>query len=537
MTKNLADALSFLRDEGSARTLWIDALCINQTDLVEKGQQVRKMHRIYEHAYQVLVWLGVPSQESDSALAFATQIYYCFRSDDVEPKETYEVQEYGDKADRIAASRHLIHAEYAGAWIALNKLLSLQWWSRAWVLQELILAKRAVVVYGKMSATWPVVNCAILIFASTWSLVKTLMKSAMPSIDVVLGGQALQRAVKIAHGRMIKRKHGEDVLLSPWLTSYFLDMSRSRSCKLQHDKVYSVLGLVSSTVYDAVSAPNYNRSFQYVYKQIFKAYVQGIGDLVLLCYSQHTDTQDDLPSWVPDWRRGERMTVLCPDGRQEESGRLEKSWHSVAIRRQPPHFSGDLSTLVVSGICLSVIQRTQLEHQLVPNLWKVSQNVWQFEAGARDLLHHALKEIPSMFAYRPENQLQDTTRLLLAMLRLRRDTKGYSQTQLGELPEILRNGSSEFTELYDNMKIVTDSRTVIEMEDLKLGLAPLWTLPGDVVCQIVGCNIPIVLRRQSDGNYKFIGECYVHGYMDGEMIEVLEKAIAAPEGHERFNLI
>lgn len=37
VTKNLADALFFLRDESSTRTLWIDALCINQADLVEKG--------------------------------------------------------------------------------------------------------------------------------------------------------------------------------------------------------------------------------------------------------------------------------------------------------------------------------------------------------------------------------------------------------------------------------------------------------------------------------------------------------------------
>src|SRR5205809_6219808 len=56
VTRNLADALFFLRRKNSTRTLWIDALCINQADLVEKGRQVRNMHRIYEHADQVVVW-------------------------------------------------------------------------------------------------------------------------------------------------------------------------------------------------------------------------------------------------------------------------------------------------------------------------------------------------------------------------------------------------------------------------------------------------------------------------------------------------
>jgi len=51
-----------LRDE--PRLLWIDAVCINQTDNVEKTKQVMLMRKIYENAVSVLVRLGEGSEES-----------------------------------------------------------------------------------------------------------------------------------------------------------------------------------------------------------------------------------------------------------------------------------------------------------------------------------------------------------------------------------------------------------------------------------------------------------------------------------------
>ena len=57
ITRNLFDALQRLRTE-APRLLWIDALCINQDDLEEKGNQVARMGHIYRNASRVVVWLG-----------------------------------------------------------------------------------------------------------------------------------------------------------------------------------------------------------------------------------------------------------------------------------------------------------------------------------------------------------------------------------------------------------------------------------------------------------------------------------------------
>ncbi|EHK48775.1 hypothetical protein TRIATDRAFT_180369, partial [Trichoderma atroviride IMI 206040] len=56
--KNLYDALERLRLPDKDRVLWVDALCINQSDNKEKTQQVRIMGEIYTRAQRVLIWLG-----------------------------------------------------------------------------------------------------------------------------------------------------------------------------------------------------------------------------------------------------------------------------------------------------------------------------------------------------------------------------------------------------------------------------------------------------------------------------------------------
>jgi hypothetical protein len=56
--KNLTNALSHLRYADRDRVLWIDAICINQHDLQERGLQVPRMTDIYKYANRVVVWLG-----------------------------------------------------------------------------------------------------------------------------------------------------------------------------------------------------------------------------------------------------------------------------------------------------------------------------------------------------------------------------------------------------------------------------------------------------------------------------------------------
>ena len=52
-----------------------------------------------------------------------------------------------------------------------------------------------------------------------------------------------------------------------------------------------------------------------------------------------------------------------------------------------------------------------------------------------------------------------------------------------------------------------------------LGLAPNTMEPGDKVFIIIGCETPIILRDAGHGEYRIIGDAYVYGVMDGELVE------------------
>lgn len=68
VTANLHAALSQLRDRSIERIIWVDAICINQADLQERGHQVQSMAEIYSKAIRVIVWLGEAADNSDQAL-------------------------------------------------------------------------------------------------------------------------------------------------------------------------------------------------------------------------------------------------------------------------------------------------------------------------------------------------------------------------------------------------------------------------------------------------------------------------------------
>jgi hypothetical protein len=68
VTENLYAALSHLRDHRLTRLLWIDAICIDQTNHPEKEDQIQLMSKIYGLAQRVIVWLGKATDSSDLAI-------------------------------------------------------------------------------------------------------------------------------------------------------------------------------------------------------------------------------------------------------------------------------------------------------------------------------------------------------------------------------------------------------------------------------------------------------------------------------------
>ena len=55
-----------------------------------------------------------------------------------------------------------------------------------------------------------------------------------------------------------------------------------------------------------------------------------------------------------------------------------------------------------------------------------------------------------------------------------------------------------------------------------MSLFPQTTHIGDEICVISGGHIPFVVRRQSGDDFQLVGECYVHGIMNGEVLHMTE---------------
>ena len=53
----------------------------------------------------------------------------------------------------------------------------------------------------------------------------------------------------------------------------------------------------------------------------------------------------------------------------------------------------------------------------------------------------------------------------------------------------------------------------------RIGLVPCTTQTGDLVAVIMGADVPFVLRLSGVGTYELVGDCYIHGVMNGEALQ------------------
>jgi hypothetical protein len=109
--------------------LWVDALCINQSDILERNEQVLRMYSIYSKAAVVAVWLGPDSDNSALALDFM---------------DTF-LQEARDPE---WVRRTIREQTCSLEWKAVDRLLRRSWWKRAWIIQEVVAATEVIFICG-----------------------------------------------------------------------------------------------------------------------------------------------------------------------------------------------------------------------------------------------------------------------------------------------------------------------------------------------------------------------------------------------------
>jgi len=76
VTQNLGRALPYLRLQDQPRVFWIDAICVNQSNLEERAQQVQRMAVLFKSATRVIFWIGEASDDSELVLDLLMKIAY-----------------------------------------------------------------------------------------------------------------------------------------------------------------------------------------------------------------------------------------------------------------------------------------------------------------------------------------------------------------------------------------------------------------------------------------------------------------------------
>ncbi|KAF7934957.1 uncharacterized protein EAE98_003002 [Botrytis deweyae] len=261
--------------------LWIDALCINQNCNIEKGSQVRQIGRIHSSALQVLAWIGDESTDSDLAMDFVVTLH--------DLMIYFGTPSFSDVIS-VPGCEHR-----SPGWKALDALLQRPWFSRTWIIQEVVLGTHVVLLCGQKAMNWSALGFVANIIIGM-ALEKLLLFLQDGSFPDGLGASAL-----IYHMKELREK-GSYVTLK-----YALFQGLDFKATNPRDKVYALFGI--STNIEAMGIDiNYNTTVKVVYTDAtIRILILGTTLSLLNAAGigkyrndKHISINHDLPSWVPD---------------------------------------------------------------------------------------------------------------------------------------------------------------------------------------------------------------------------------------------
>jgi Heterokaryon incompatibility protein (HET) len=293
VTKNLEAALRRLRslkppkdaDTPSWSFWWIDAICINQDDVLERNWQVDLMTRIYREAAGMHVWLGEAADNSDMAMEIAHQV------GDTTPRgpgdrSTVSLEVYPE----VSSTQREAH------WKALISLFERPWWERVWVRQEVALAKEATVHCGSKACTFGALTTTLdMLLKIVEQLGFNPIPQEMSSPIGITRSSCFVRAFELANFRVAMGQRPNTAFRN--LTELF---PLTRTCKATdaRDKVFSLLGLVDPAFWQLKA--DYRLSMTETFHGAAQTLISRNQSLDALSACQNPERSNGLPSWVPN---------------------------------------------------------------------------------------------------------------------------------------------------------------------------------------------------------------------------------------------
>ncbi|TLD31155.1 hypothetical protein PspLS_02941 [Pyricularia sp. CBS 133598] len=541
ITVPLFEALNHFRNPTHSVVMWIDQICINQSDKEEKSRQIPLMGRVYQHAINTLVWLGtsdsVTGQVFSLLIHSATELILDFSQ--LQIPDGLQQRGFPPAKDTI--------------WNDLWDLLDRPWFSRLWIIQEVVLSRNAWVVCGDQLMSWSMLEtaCANLKAAgvSQWLQEKI---SKGESTD------HCQRVVKLG-------TFGQEQSMT------LLNRARESNCWDQRDKIYGLLGIIRASWVRV----DYNRTYTVgrLYRDVAAEALRR-HELFLASALQSVDhdynetlrpvtdcehfERGTLPSWVADWSQP-RQTASLSDrtGVYGNSAAVRSNsilQRQISIHEDELHVKGRIFDTVAE---MSEVMRkpdisyddpqTSNKEVLVrcaeiaakstsypgKRLVNVFEAFWRTlvvdkDADNRQRAPSSFEEIFSLLL--DESTGQHPSLSGQTYSKRQRQPPGKGRLELFSLSS--RRPGATFQELKEALRRALRNRRFAVTKQGYFGLVPHWTKAGDEVCMLNGCDVPYIIRRVGHGGggqgvaesyrFHFLGECYIHGMMNEEVLTMEE---------------
>lgn len=505
---NVASALRRLRRPTEPRRLWIDCLSINQSDVSERGQQVSFMWDIFKGAAKVLVWLGEAANDSDDVMEYISGL---------DPTPVVEYFQNRHRPNVLPPSRVNILEAGDSQWpLSIESFLSRPWFRRVWIQQEATTGRVVEVVCGDKVVEWE------QLFSFAWII--SYGGSYTP--EYARRWSSIRRKSAPATWLVCKIQQYRDPRERPSLL-FVLHSARASEATDDRDRIYAVQHLANhGPDTRVILESDYQIGMDELCLSLAKRYIEARGISLVSYAGRILQTGRAIPSWVPDWsyRRNDRIMAFP----QWAAGGFRKTRPTVGRR-------GDRIVLLSQAANIDTVVA----------LAGVSQGLSQEQNDQPWLLHRTLEEI----SYRlitaedsyitGEAQIQAYLRTLIAdnpkdsMFRGRTTSSQFAEEFLSWRSWLYSD--CDHTRLFVNRPlydVIIERTGTFRRRQFALTekgymcLIPAQARQGDQICILPKLHRPMIVRKcdpddVDDGNecYEFIGECYVHGIMEGQACE------------------
>jgi hypothetical protein len=504
---------------GQDRLLWVDALCINQQDEIEKANQVKMMGKIYARALNVNIWLGKEDKEPPAsvqlvsghigthgqiriALSFIAQALRNSRG----PKNRLATRRPIEDSVHRNMAYGFPHP-HAPEWDVVRQFFTNSWFERVWVVQEIVLASKATALIGDWEIEWAAIGQAAVWFQSKGYAMPAVLRYEMRDQQDLL---PVSKAVS-----------AWDLCCWPDHRIPLLDLLhefRNRLATNAKDKVYATFGIAEELTYmeehgfHPLVEPNYNKTDAQVYHDIARFLVISHGHLAVLSHVG-ASLDPNLPSWVPDWRHVKASNTLlkmqCANtfnasADQPLSIGISENAHALSLQ------GIEIDFITAHGDKLASYGFGHITYREEVDFARVA---WQLAQSLDAPVSHTQEDITSKFVQTlTAGAANDTTDAQAWFLQ-------HAQISLGaSWPRYftrLRPDAGRFHEAFAHACV--DRRFFVTKTGY-MGIGPDAMHEGDMIAILFGGKVPYLVRAVNSG-YRFVGECYVPGLMDGEAVQ------------------